>query len=337
MKGWTGSVNLNRQSGNIRVNSALWATSPGFEANDLGYQSGGDIAGSHIVVNWRKPNPDKWSRSRYLWFAKWWTWDYGRKLQGNGWKMEGSITTKNYWTFRLDVGGSWKTQGDYLTRGGPAASNPGTGSIDVVAQSDSRKRVSLTTDLYYGWNDAGGWNSNNNLSISLKPTSFLTISTGPNINRSRGISQYVNTVVDATVSNTYGSRYVFSDIDQFQVSMTTRVNWILSPKMSFQVYLQPLISVGDYWGFKEYSQPSALSFSRYGSDIGNIRMDANRDYMVDPDGTGSAPHFHSVIRFNFKSMKVNAIFRWEFRLGSTLYLVWTQNRQDFSSGAFPQA
>jgi hypothetical protein len=59
IKGWTGSVNLNRQSGNIRVNTALWATSPGFEANGLGYQSGGDIAGSHIVATWRKPNPDK--------------------------------------------------------------------------------------------------------------------------------------------------------------------------------------------------------------------------------------------------------------------------------------
>jgi hypothetical protein len=27
---------------------------------------------------------------------------------------------------------------------------------------------------------------------------------------------------------------------------------------------------------------------------------------------------------------VNAVFRWEWRLGSTLYLVWTENRQDLS-------
>jgi hypothetical protein len=27
-------------------------------------------------------------------------------------------------------------------------------------------------------------------------------------------------------------------------------------------------------------------------------------------------------------MRLNAIFRWEWRLGSTLFLAWTQQRQD---------
>jgi hypothetical protein len=27
-------------------------------------------------------------------------------------------------------------------------------------------------------------------------------------------------------------------------------------------------------------------------------------------------------------LRANAVLRWEFRLGSTIYLVWTQRRQD---------
>ncbi len=332
MKGWTGSINLNRQSGNVMVNSALWATSPGFESNDLGFQTGGDRAGTHVGVQWRKPNPDHWTRSRYMLAAKWWTWNYARQLQGDGWYMEAGFTAKNYWSFWISSSIGRKVQDDRLTRGGPSAERPGGGYIDMGAQSDSRRRISFITDCGYGWNNAGNWEENGMLNISLKPSSFLTISTGPSISRSRGIAQYVNSISDATAASTYGSRYVFSDIDQFQVSMSTRINWILSPKMSLQVYMQPLLSVGDYWDFKELARPRTFQFLRYGMDIGNISVDENRQYTVDPDGGGVAPSFtfHDP-DFNFKSLRVNAIFRWEWRLGSTLYFVWTQDRQDFSN------
>ena len=111
-----------------------------------------------------------------------------------------------------------------------------------------------------------------------------------------------------------------------------RVNWILSPKMSLQVYMQPLVSVGDYWDFKEFARPDTFSFLRYGSDIGNISLSESSRYTVDPDIDGpAAPFSFHDPDFNFKSLRVNAIFRWEWKLGSTLYFVWTQNRQDHSN------
>jgi hypothetical protein len=101
--------------------------------------------------------------------------------------------------------------------------------------------------------------------------------------------------------------------------------------MSLQVYLQPLVSTGDYRNFKELARPNTYSFLRYGREIGNISEDENHIYTVDPDA-GPAPSFSfQDPNFNFKSLRVNAIFRWEWRLGSTLYFVWTQERQDFSN------
>jgi hypothetical protein len=132
---------------------------------------------------------------------------------------------------------------------------------------------------------------------------------------------------------TYGGRYVFADIDQFDVQLTTRVNWILSPKMSLQVYAQPFISVGRYWDYKEFAQPSTYSFQRYGKEIGTIDFDPSKSqYTVDPDGGGPAPAIKfNDPSFNDKFLVVNAIFRWEWRLGSTLYFVWTENRLDQSN------
>jgi hypothetical protein len=339
MKGWTGSINLNRQSGNVTVNSALWATSPGFESNDLGFQTGGDAAGTHVAIFWKKPNPDRWTRSRYLWAAKWWSWNFANQLTGNGLSMEAGLTTKNYWNFWAYTSQNWRAKRDRMTRGGPLAAKAAYSFIDLGGRSDSRKPVSFGVDVGYGWSDEGGWEEAGGLSLSLKPSSFLTITTGPSISRSRGIAQYVNTVVDSTAAHTYGSRYVFSDIDQFQVSMSTRINWILSPKMSLQVYMQPLVSVGDYWDYKEFAKPGTLSFWRYGVETGTISLGEDRMYTVDPDAGGAAPSFSFYDPdFNFKSLRVNAIFRWEWRLGSTFYLVWTQNRQDYSNpGQFSPA
>ena len=45
------------------------------------------------------------------------------------------------------------------------------------------------------------------------------------------------------------------------------------------------------------------------------------------DGTGR-PFLLDSPDFNIKSLRVNAVFRWEFRPGSTAYVVWTQQRED---------
>jgi hypothetical protein len=332
LRGWTGAVNLNRQTGNVTVNAALWGVSPGFESNDIGFQTGGDVAGSHAVVLWRKTTPDRYTRERNVWFAKWWTWNYAGKMLGDGFNTSAYAQLLNYWDVFGNSGARRKTQDDRLTRGGPAAASLSSYYFNFGFDSDSRKKISISEFQNFGHADPKAWNVNWNFSVNYKPTSSITVSTGPSVDRSRGNAQYVKTVSDETATHTYGSRYVFADIDQFAVSLTTRVNWILGPKMSLQVYAQPLISVGRYWDFKELAQPKTFSFSRYAHEIGEISVDADRHYTVDPDGNGPAqPFTFDDPSFNFKSLRVNAIFRWEWRLGSTLYFVWTENRQDLSN------
>jgi hypothetical protein len=333
LRGWTGDLNLNKQTGDLTVNAALWGVSPGFESNDLGFQTGGDAAGTHAVVLWRKLQPDRLTRQRNAWFAKWYTWDFGRKLTGDGWNASAYAQFLNYWSLSMGAGGHRTVRDDQLTRGGPAALALSGQFANISINTDSRSRISYSAFANVGQNLPDAWNVNVSTGVNYKPTPSITISTGPGMDRSRGNSQYVTSVSDPTATRTFGGRYVFSEIDQFDVNFTTRVNWILSPKTSLQLFTQPLISVGRYWNFKELAQPSTYSFLQYGQDIGRIVYDPSASqYTVNPDLTGQAqPFTFSDPNFNLKSLRVNAIFRWEWRLGSTLYLVWTENRQDYSN------
>jgi hypothetical protein len=110
--------------------------------------------------------------------------------------------------------------------------------------------------------------------------------------------------------------------------MVTRVDWTFTPKLSLQVFAQPLIASGDFKDYKEFDRPRSFAFQIYGKDKGTItRDDATDRYTVDPDGPGDAPSFSFNERdFNRRSLRGNAVLRWEYRPGSALFLVWQQSR-----------
>ena len=167
-------------------------------------------------------------------------------------------------------------------------------------------------------------------SVSLKPWAALTLTAAPTFMRVRNVAQYLATVPDPTATATFGSRYVFGRLDQTELSMPLRVNLVLSPKLSVQLYTQALLSSGDYPAITELAAPRTYDFPAYGADVGTRgRTEDGSVYLIDPDGAGPAAPFRlAVPDFNVKALRANAVLRWEFRLGSTLYLVWTQRRQD---------
>jgi hypothetical protein len=201
----------------------------------------------------------------------------------------------------------------------------------VNGGTDSRKALSVSGFASYSWTDAGGWQWNGGPSLNIKPSPKVTISTGPTWMRNHYEGQYVHTAADATAARTYGSRYVFGLLDQSQLVMTTRVSLILTPRVSVQVFAQPLLSAGDYTDFKELARPRTFDFLHYGAGAGTLSFDETaRRYTVDPDGDDGAalPFTFNDPDFNLKSLRLNTVFRWELKPGSTLYAVWTRQQED---------
>ena len=333
LDGFTGRVNLNRNSGLLHVNAAFWGVSPGFESNDLGFHNTGDRFGGHTVVMWRDVTPGRIVREWNAWGAKWWTFNFNRERQGDGVNSNSWVQFRNYWSVNGGIGTFREVLDDRLTRGGPSAILPAATQWNINLNSDARGLLSFSTG--YGWSrtDADGWRRNAHFSVNIKPSPGLTISTGPQWTENATIAQYVRSVHDATAVDTFGGRYVFGHLAQQQLTLTTRANVILTPRVSIQIFAQPLIAVGDYGDFKELAQPRTFDFLTYGSDIGELLYDQGRDvYQVDPDGAGSAPAFSfGNPDFNFKSLRLNAVFRWEPKPGSAFYAVWTRQQQDSSN------
>ena len=330
LSGYTGRVFLNRNSGVWRVNASLWGVSPGFESNDLGFHGRSDRAGAHSVLLWRKQTPDRFSRSRGWWLAKAWTWNFNRELVSNLWMGCGNALFTNYWRVGACGGYTQRTSSDDRTRGGPQTENPQSNWANVSFGTDGRKWLSFDMWTGHDWDAHGGFSTNGELSMNLKPFSTLSISTGPSIQHSKDPAQYVRTEKDATAVATFGQRYVFGTIAQNRLTLQTRVNWVLNPNASLQVYMQPLVAVGRYDDIKELAAPRSFAFRRYNGPDSSFAYDAGlRSYSVDPDAFGPSPSFSfDSPDFNFKSLRLNAIFRWEFRPGSTLYAVWTEQRED---------
>ena len=333
LSGFSGRLNFNKNSGLVQVNALLWGVSPGFESNDVGFHSNGDRAGGHAVVMWRNLTPGRILRSRNIWVAKAYTWNFAREIQSDVLGSQLSMTFMNYWSAGASIFAGRRSLEDRLTRGGPMSQSPAGVDYGVYVNTDDRTWLSLNFNAGFRDDAAGGWGRNVSLGFNLKPSERLKFSIGPDWNRSYGFAQYVRSVDDPTATSTFGGRYVFGGIDQWQLSMTTRANVIFTPHASLQVFLQPLLATGDYSGFKELAQPRTYDFLEYGKDTGSLTLDpATQIYVVDPDGGGSAPPFaFGNPDYNFKSLRLNAVFRWELKPGSNFYAVWTRQQQDFTN------
>jgi len=330
LSGWSGRVGLNKNSGNVTFNAGAWGISPGFEPNDLGYATQTDRGGAHGQVLFRKLTPDRWTRTRELAIAKWWTFNYGAECQGDGVVVSADAQLRNYWQAEVTVGKSWNTWDDKLTRGGPTTIRPGIESLAVNLASDARERFWVNATAQLANREFGSRTRTYSATLNLRPWTALTLSAIPSYTQNHTIAQYLATVPDATATATFGSRYVFGRLDQDEWSIPLRVNLVLTPKLSLQLYTQALLSTGAYPTIRELAAPRTYDFPVYGVDVGTIARDPERpSYVIDPDGAGPAPSFRiPVPDFNFKSLRVNAVLRWEFRPGSAAYVVWTQRRED---------
>jgi hypothetical protein len=258
-------------------------------------------------------------------------WNFGGDLieAGTGLNLSGQLLS--YWSGVLFLQHRFSSLNDRLTRGGPLAKEPGGSSVGFFFDSDSRKPYTIGGNANIGWDESGALTQRVGLDIGLRPAANWDVRVGPSLNRNHSTAQYVQAITDPAATHTFGRRYVFADLEQTSVGLETRLNVNFTPDLSFELYAQPLLASGDYGTLMELERPRSFEFIRYGTEQGSTvsEADAEGQYTVDPDGAGPAESFRVRNRdFNTRSLRGNAVLRWEWRPGSTLYLVWQQNRSE---------
>jgi hypothetical protein len=327
LHGWRGSVSAGKRAGEHWLGSVLMqAQSPGFEANDLGFETRVDSWDMTFALQYRDMEPDSLTRMYQIDFLPSAEWNFDGDLVGASVFLGSIQQWSNFWMSSTAISAHPETDDDRMTRGGPVARSPAGWSISQWISTDQRKSYSFNGNFTYARNARGGWGIMPSVGLTVRPVSAMEVSLQPSLRRTFARAQYVGTVSDETANRTFGSRYVFSDLDQTVLSLDTRVSWTFTPRLSLQLYMQPFLARGDYDSFKELHQPRKWDWDVYGEEVGTITS-VDGGYEVDPDGSGAAEAFALPDPdFNVRSLRGNAVLRWEYRPGSTVYLVWQQRR-----------
>ena len=326
LNGYAGRIAVNKQKGNLQFNSAVGMITPGFDSNDMGFLFRTDILNAHVVVGYQWFEPDGTFRKKGFNIATFRTYDFAGRRSGEGYFLFWNAQFMNYWRINGNISFNAATYDHRNTRGGALMKTTNGYFGSVYASTDSRDPMVVEAGIEGGRTESGGYGGSISWGIEWKPSPGVSVSFSPEIGRDITIAQWVTNVTDTTATSTYGTRHVFGRIDRRDISAGIRLDWTFTPKLSLQLYMQPLFSVGSYSDFKELAQPGTYTFKLYDEGASTI-TDTNGVFTVDPDGPGPAqPFSFDNPEFNFKSLRANVVLRWEYLPGSTIFLVWSQDR-----------
>jgi hypothetical protein len=207
----------------------------------------------------------------------------------------------NYWNFFVGTGHFWQTFDDLDTRGGPPIVKPGGWWVDTFVGSDSRKSIRVGVDAHVNRNQEGGNNRSANFNVTIQPRPQVQMSISTGITDGHDVAQWIQ---NEDVTGDGITDYIYGELNRNVVNVTARGTYAFTRDMTLEVYLQPFVAVGDYYNIRRLAQPKSFEFEP-------VTIDNNPD-------------------FNNKSFRSNVVFRWEYRRGSTLYLVYNVSNSDES-------
>ena len=288
--------------------------SPGFESNDLGFLRRAD------QVSWSTWAGffDRKSRLFYNRFQlnnNWWQW-----WTTDGLPLEAAYNTNMHINFKnntgLHMGGTigqlGKTYDDRnITRGGPAVRQDMYISPWIFINGDDRKWiVPFFSANYFESSSKRNWSTSFSPEVDFKVLGRFSSALIMNWSHDVRDNQYYGTFTDAASA----PHYTVAHLDQQTTGVTVRFNYTFTPNLSLQTYAQPFISKGTYSNVREVSStPRADDYDDRYAPYGDASVTS------DPGG------------FNFKAFQSNVVMRWEYKPGSTLFVVWNQGRQGYDN------
>ncbi len=332
---------------------AVWLAqvTPGFEVNDLGFSSRQEVLDGGARIEYQEIEPGELFREYALELSTFHNFSYDLLDDvgsADAWKRshvrgsigaEGEFQFLNYWGLGLDLSYRPEMMDRTATRGGPLMRSPASWSFEMGGSTDFRRKLVVEAgfEVNRGAEDSGS-QAEVGLEIRYRPSDRVELSLEPAFGKGRTGMQYVGSTGALPYAPTYGRRYVFGDLERREFSLETRVEVSFTPRLSLQIYAQPLLSSGDYTAYKQLTAAERYAFDvfeegtpftggRIGCVGGRTCVDDGTRW-VDFDGDGTADWSFRDRPFNVRSLIGNAVLRWEFRPGSTIYLVWQRFQED---------
>ena len=305
MRGVALGASAAKVGGLTRGNVAYQRITPGFESNDLGYLARADLQTLNTSFGLVPAKPVGGWRNTQLAAFTWQQFTAAGlptsatfELFAEGRRPSGATVSVDSW-----VDNALAVYCDRCARGGPALRLSPSYNVLVNLSADPKRRVSPYVAAIYTMADEGRsmlWRVRPY--VTVRPSSRVNVELGTRYQRNQDNTQWLG---NAGVVGADTTHYLFGYLEQDLLSFTGRLDVTLRPTMSLQLYMEPFVTAGHFTNVRELANPRAgrydERFRAYGGPI--------------PDGD-----------FNEKSFNASAVARWEYRPGSTLFVVWTQAR-----------
>ena len=302
-------------SGLVRGTASYQRITPGYETNDFGFLSRADdqIVNTNLrfiptnpVGPWRNASLEFYGQHHFTTAGL----PTGALLEAYA---SGSLKSGAYMSVDSWVDNAGPVYCDRCARGGPALRLSPSYNTLVNFAADPKRRVSPQVAAIYTVADDGRsllWRVRPY--VTVRPSTRMGIELGTRYQYNRDNTQWVANVGAVGADTTH---YLFGRLYQDLLSFTGRMDLTIRPTLSLQLYAEPFVTAGHFTDVRELAAPRARSY--------DARF---RPYA------GAAPDAD----FNEKSFHSSVVARWEYRPGSTLFVVWTQGRDqsDRDIGSF---
>ena len=151
----------------------------------------------------------------------------------------------------------------------------------------------------------GGYTTNTQATLVWHALRQLDIEFLPTVTWSGGEYRYARQSVTSAADP-----YYFGKLTANSVSATLRVNYTFTPQLTLQAYAQAFLASGHFDDVKAIMREPVPGGIVY---LSELAASAPVTPLVSPD-------------FQDAALNVNVVFRWEYRLGSTIYFVYARSQ-----------
>jgi hypothetical protein len=332
LSGWAGGLKAGKISGAPWTwDAEISAASPGFEIRDAGSQKRSDRIDARAGVRYEVRDSRGLLRNRSLGFALSSGWNFGGVRRFLSPSAFVSAVLGNLWNTSLEVGMNFPSQSDDLTRGGPLMETPRAwwGNAQVSSANSNRAWWSVEASGFK--DDTGGWSASMSGGGGVLPRKWLELSLFAGGSSGDHSRQFL-AVMDEGPPETYGKRYVFSFLERTEFFAQVRTKVAFAPDAVLTLYAEPFTSSGRAHDFGELTAAGAQTLRTYGTEGSTIsRLEDGAHEVVDGEATLRIENYDFWVR----SFRSSAVFRWEWRGGSSLFLIWQKNLWSFADRSRP--
>ncbi len=226
-------------------------------------------------------------------FNYWYSENLDNYSLSKGGNVNGNVYFTNNWQILAGVGGDGRVYDDRETRDGSLWLKPRAWNYWAGIGSDESKMLSFNFTYYHG-KGRGGPYDGYEFGSEIRPATNLEFELETSYTALRHEDYWVGFSAEGYPA--------FGQISNDEMDVTLRGTYTFTRNLTLQTYTQFYFSAGQFDNFKKLTSPDAME---------PVAIDSIAMYRPD---------------FNYKALNLNLILRWEYRPGSTIYVVWTHSR-----------